>query len=179
MKLLPLALGLLAAWGAGCSGPREMVCGADAPLPQEDSAAFLDRVAQGRTLTENDAARGVLMLLDGADQRREFGQRVDALRQRGLIGKDWVMVADRPVTRGRLAYMVCQACAIRGGVTMMLLGPSERYCLRELVYRQMMAAGPPDVSATGLEFVSVMARADALIQSGKVPPVLAVREELP
>jgi len=160
----------------GCSRGGLNVVGGDATLAaNEDSAVLLDRLASGKTVGENDAARGMVLLLDGKDSCRTFQDRITLLRGRGVVGEHWDFVADRAITRGRLAYMVYQACKMRGGLTLALAGPSERYCLRELAYRRMMTVGPELTPATGMEFVAVLSRADAYIRTGQSPEVLAAK----
>ena len=148
-----------------------------ATLPEESSAGFLDRVSSKPCATQNDAARGILMLVQEADQAQTFAQRVETLRQRDLAAEHWAMEADAPVTRGQLAYMVYQACDLTGGVTLTLTGPSQRYCLRELQYRGIIDRGAWFLPVSGMELVAVLNRADAIIQQGAAPHVLNLKGE--
>jgi hypothetical protein len=118
----------------------------------EDSAAFLD-----------------LLLLDGKDDTTSFQQRHDALVERGIVARSWSVYPNRPLTRGRLAYMVYQAMKLPGGLILTLTGPTQRYCLRELEYQKFMAQGNLLIPVTGLEFVAVLTRADAYIRNGVYP----------
>jgi len=170
VALAALLAGLLAAGGCG-SGQIE--AGADATLPAgEDSAAFLDRVSSLPTVGENDALRGVLLLTEGSDADGTFAERVEKLRAAGIAPGTWDYSAQRPVTKGRLAQLLYQACDIPGGVTLTVAGPSQRYCLRELQYRGMIAPGPTYAEVTGMEYVAVLSRADAWRRTGQVPEVL-------
>lgn len=160
---------------AGCGAGLLRVAEGDAALPADDgSAAFLDRVSTGTTVTENDALRGILLLLDGKDASGDFRQRVNALVERNILSRTWDHRASRPITRGKLAYLVCQACKFPGGVILTLTGPSQRYCLRELQYRELMGSGAFYSQVTGMEFVAVLTRADAYLETGKLPDVLTV-----
>jgi len=164
------ALGALG-WAAGCSGgtveapQAELVAG-------EGSPGFLDRMSDRTHVSENDAMRGVLMLLDGSDTAKTFADRVSALRQRGVVARHWDCKADRPITRGRMAYMLYQACKVPGGVMLTLTGPSCRYCLRELQYRGIMDSGSMFSSVTGLEYMTALTRADVYVETGKVPETM-------
>jgi hypothetical protein len=162
LMVLPLA-------AVGCQGAGQVAGGESTLLEGESCAAFLDRMSTQETVSENDACRGLLMLLDGQDGSATFQDRVKSLRERNIVGADWDMNAPTPVTRGRLAYMIYQATEMSGGVILTMTGPSERYCLRELQYRKVMAAGTLMQPATGLECVSVLGRADTYIRTGKVP----------
>jgi hypothetical protein len=160
---------ILAAVGAGCGTPGQVANGV-ATLPEDkNSALFIHRLSSVETVSENDALRGVLMLMDGEDSAETFQQRIDNLSERNILGSSWDFDATRALTRGRLAYMIYQATDIPGGVTLTLMGPSQRYCLRELRYRGMMGDGWLLGEVTGLEFISALSRADTYMQTGQVP----------
>jgi len=157
----------------GCGGMQTRIADPLATLPaNEDSAAFLDRLSAQPNVSENDAFRGVLLLLNGQDSTETFRQRVETLLDGKLIAPEWGYEAFRPITRGKVAYMIYQACRLPGGVMLRLIGPTQRYCLRELQYRQMMTAGLPYTPVTGMEFIAVLSRADICIRTGKVPDML-------
>ncbi len=153
---------------AGC-GSGQITNGAATLDADEGSAAYIDRLSSQLTVSEHDAMRGIIFLLDGKDSFQTFSQRAESLRDRGIIGAAWDVDADRETSRGRLAYMIYQAAEVRGGVTLMITGPNERYCLRELQYKKMMGEGAVFTSVTGLEFIGVLSTADTFIQTGKVP----------
>jgi hypothetical protein len=171
-----LAAGLLAL--AGCGQQAGHIAQADAALPKDEtSPAFLDRVASRPAVCENDAFRGILLLLEEADPAETFQQRVQELIDRQVLPADWDFAADRPITKGKLAYMLYQACNIRGGVTLTLVGPCQRYCLKELQFMGMLSAGLPGTEVTGLEFVAALNRADTYRQTGELPPIMASATE--
>ena len=160
---------------SGCQAPPLTVAGEDATLPAgENSAAFLDRMSEQSTVTQNDALRGMLML-NGADKTKTFKQRVDLLIDRKIIPSG-AYNASAKLSRGQLARMVCQTCELSGGVIMRMTGPSERYCLRELQYRQMMIPGSGATEISGMEFVSVLTRAAIYKQTGKFPNMVGQTE---
>lgn len=163
-------------WLPGCAA-APVVIGADAKLPEDDgSPAFIDRISSETLVSEDNAMRGVLMLLDEQDAAKNFRERVDKLLARKVIDRTWSYDAARPITRGKVAYMIYQACGISGGVVLQLTGPSQRYCLRELQYLGIMPAGSILSKVSGMEFQAVLARADALLQTGEVPEVLKLTE---
>jgi len=155
----------------GCNVTKMMTVTAVATkMPaDEDSAAFLDRISSQANVSENDAMRGFLLLLDGRDSAKSFDERVESLRARKIVDARWSFDATRAITRGKLAYMAFQACKMSGGIMIMLAGPTQRYCLREMQYRRMMTAGSMCTPVTGMEFVGVLSRADAFIRRGKTP----------
>lgn len=155
---------------AGCTASEGTITGGQATLAaNENSAAFLDRVSSQDRVSENDAMRGILMVLEGRDTAQTFGQRVQALRDKGILPAGADLEAGRAVTRGRLAYMICQACKIRGGIMLRVAGPSQRYCLRELQDRNMMREGFAQTPVNGMEFVEALTRAEAYRRTGKIP----------
>jgi hypothetical protein len=173
-ELATVVMILAAMATAGGCAQAGRIEAADAVLPAgEGSAGFLDRMSSQEHATENDAFRAMLYLLDGKDELESFRQRVESLSQRGVVSSGWDFGADRPLTRGKLAYMVYQVCKVPGGLTLTLFGPSQRYCLRELQYRGMMGRGSMFGSVSGMELVAVLTRADAYLQTGQVPRVLA------
>ena len=156
----------------GCASSRLTVVGENATLPDgENSAAFLDRMSSQDTVTENDAMRGVLML-DGGDKARTFKQRVDLLVDRKILDAKGSHDASRKLSRGKLARMMCRACGLSGGLILRLTGPSERYCLRELQYRQMMTQGSASTKVSGMEFASVLTRAEIYKRTGRFPDMV-------
>ncbi len=153
----------------GCGTTTGITGGQTAGPADENSAEYLDRVSSQTEVSENDALIGMLLLLDGDDQAGTFAKRVASLEQRGIVADSWSHDSARALTRGRLAYMICQACQIKGGIILRLFGPSQRYCLRELQYMEMMGDGMTSSQISGMEMVAVLSRADTYIRTGKVP----------
>ncbi len=169
LSVLPL---ILSACQAGQVAP---VAQGQQKLAAGDSAGYLDRISSHPTVSEADAVSG-LMLVTGQQKEMTFAEAVAYLKQQKIADAGWNFQADRAITRGKVAYMVYQALQIRGGVTLTLLGPSQRYCLRELQYRGLMSPGLPYNTVTGTEYVSVLARADELRQTGKLSEVMTRQE---
>jgi len=164
---------ILLAAASGCSTEMKIINVGKALPAAEDSAAFLDRMSSQKEVCENDAVRGFLLLLDGKDTTRSFEERVKKLIDKDVTYKGWEYDADRPITRGRLAYMMYQACKIPGGVVLNIAGPSQRYCLRELQYRRLMTRGSESMAVTGLEYVGVLSRADIYMRDEQIPGSIA------
>jgi len=156
----------------GCASSGLTVAGENATLPKgENSAAFLDRMSSQDTVTENDAMRGILML-DGGDKTGTFKQRVDSLIGKKVLDPKGNYDASRELSRGKLARMICSACGLSGGLILRLTGPSERYCLRELQYRQMMTPGSASTKVSGMEFASVLTRAEIYKRTRRFPDMV-------
>ena len=174
---LAMALAFLAASLMGCAQAGK-ITGPEAKLPSgEESPGFLDRASSLKTISENDAMRGVLMLATGKDEAGGFQDRVAKLREMKIVDSTWDFDANRPVTRGKLAYMLYQALHMKGGVMLMVTGPSQRYCARELAYQGILASDRMTTQISGGEFVAVIGRADAYKQTGEVPEILRTSRE--
>jgi hypothetical protein len=141
----------------------------DAQLSAESDAAFLDRLASAETVDEHDAMRGMILLIDGQDSFTTFADRVEHLRQAGIVPAEWDMGASAPLTRGRLAYMTYVATEMSGGVVLTVTGPSQRYCLRELQYQGVIGEGAIFTKISGMEFVGVLGQADIYRRTGQFP----------
>jgi hypothetical protein len=83
------------------------------------------------------------------------------LSQKGVIPGGWSVTYNEktPLTRGMLAYMLVRALGIRGGVTMQIFGPSERYALRECQKLELIEKGSAKSHVSGREFLSIMRKA--------------------
>lgn len=169
MLILALVTGLTL---NGCSpnGPSVPADKTLAVPADVDSAEFLDRAGQMQVMRFDHALHGLYLLLEGQDPRAGFQTRLDRLRDRGVVPRAWTVSAGQALTKGHLAYMVYQACGVKEkGASLALLGPSRRYCLRELQYHGMMAEGGQGTPVTGMEYVAVMTRADVYRRTGKFP----------
>ena len=164
-----VVLALLAAMLLVGCGSGTITNGEATLVPNETSPAFLDRVADEPTVTFNDAARGMVMLLDGDDTFDTFEQRVDYLKSRSVISPDWNLDAFDSINRGQLAHMAYVASEMNGGVWLTVAGPSQRYCLREMQYRGVMGEGTLLASVSGFEYVSTLGRAAMYMATGEVP----------
>ncbi|MCD4699488.1 MAG: hypothetical protein K8R91_02825 [Phycisphaerae bacterium] len=163
--LLSIAAAALTSCQAGNNAPQ--VLGGDAKLSKVDSATYLDGISSLLTVSEAEAFEGVLLVLS-EPHKATFAQAVTALRERKIVPANWGFQADRPVTKGKVAYMTYQACRIKGGLTLQLTGPSQRYCLKELQYRGLMSPGVSYNTVTGMEFLAILGRIDEFRQTGEV-----------
>ncbi len=171
-------LGLACAAGmVGCSNQTLAVASPTAKLPAgEGSPEYLDRISSQSKVSQDDAMRGMLLLLSGEDDSETFETRVKTLMEKRIVPASWSFAGDKPITRGQLAYMVFQASGMPGGLVLTVFGPSQRYCLRELQYRGFVSAGEMFSEVSGMEFVAVLTRLDTYLETGKVPDILATSE---
>ncbi|MDD4889741.1 MAG: hypothetical protein PHU85_07395 [Phycisphaerae bacterium] len=118
-------------------------------------------VNEAGPVSQNRAYQAFLMWIDGKDDAKNFGQRIATLQERGVLDASWRHDPVKPLTRGRLASMICRHQHIRSSVALALLGPGERNARRELIFRGVMDSGGGDWDGlAGAEFVNVLKKAD-------------------
>lgn len=158
---------------AGCQQAPRPIAGADSPLPGgEASAEFIDRVEGQVVVNQNDAFRGLLLLLESKDESKGFGERARKLLDRGIVPDNWELDALKPIRRDQFAYMICRGVKAEGGVWHSSLGHTRRYCLQEMQYQGFIVQGLGNTPVSGAEYVAVLARADAYLQQGEIPEAL-------
>jgi len=142
---------------AGCQAPGR--AGTVAEVPRDSNAELVAYIADQPFVTAEPAYRAVYVLWKGEPFAGDFDALADTLRGAGIVSKRWRHVADDPLRRGSIAFMVCRACAIRGGVNWALTGMG-RYAWRELQHRRIAGPGSEYGWMSGGEFVGLLLRAE-------------------
>lgn len=127
--------------------------------PQESRTAWLRRVYATDRCTFGDGARGVLGLVSDAHVDGPFDSVRKDLAEPGIVASDWTVQESDKLTKGHLAYMLCRALKIEGGVVMRLFGPSRRYSLRECDFVGLIAGGSVDEFVSGRELLDILQKA--------------------
>jgi hypothetical protein len=125
---------------------------------QDTQINFWHTLAAKPVTCNDDAFHALLLDLDDTDPNPDYAARVAALKSRSLLLPSFDSPANDAVRRGVVAVVLCQAAGIKGGVVMHLTGPSERYCLRELRFMNLMPESSPNQTFSGTEFVGVIGR---------------------
>ena len=86
----------------------------------------------------------------------------------GLIDPAWDLADAAPVTKGTVAYMLCRALNIKGGVTIAIFGLSRRYAFRELIFLKIMKGGADSEFVTGRELLDVLTNAELYKRAGSL-----------
>ena len=128
----------------------------DKPPAKESRTAYLRRLYEKDRATYGDACRAVLSLLKNEHTDADFATVAGDLNGRGVTNTAWALQESSLLTKGTLAYMLCQSLEIKGGVTMRLFGITRRYALRECLYRRLIAGGTVDEYVTGRELIDVL-----------------------
>ncbi len=77
--------------------------------------------------TYEDGCRAISYFVDVPESTMTFEELVLELKKKGIIRRRWKYKAEKPVTRGIMAYMVCRVLNIKGGLTMRALDGIERF----------------------------------------------------
>jgi len=158
LRLATCATALALALGLGS------VCARAAEAPAGNDAEFFMSLGFKKDAMLGDGYRAVAILVRGSDDLKDAGKCRDALVEKKIAPAAWGLDAKAPLSKGQLAYMICQACGIKGGVMMRLLGPTQRYCLFECQYLELMQGGADYQFCTGGELVSVIDRSDGYLK---------------
>ncbi len=147
LKISIVVVSVLLLWGIGSSAHAEV--------------SFFRMLAAKPNATMEDAIKAVYMLNVGesASEKMTFAEIRDIMLQKKLIKKSHAKDPDRLANRGQVAYMVCKALGIRGGLTMRIFGISERYGFRECTYLGLIPGGSQWDKVSGSELVGILAHA--------------------
>jgi hypothetical protein len=129
------------------------------PAPKESRTGYLRRIFEKDRATYGDACRAVLSVIQNEHTDADFATVAGDLNGRGVTSTAWALQESSLLTKGTLAYMLCRALEIKGGVTMRLFGINRRYALRECLYRRLIAGGTVDEYVTGRELIDVITNA--------------------
>jgi hypothetical protein len=140
------------------------------PERREGRTAYVRRLYEQDRATYQDAGRMVLSLASGRHEGGDFETLRRGLLERGLIDPDWTLAPSDPVTKGTVAYMLCRALDIRGGLTMRIFGISRRYAFRECVYLGIFSGGTTDEYVSGRELIDVITNAEHYRERGTAIP---------
>jgi len=134
--------------------------------PKESRTAYLRRIFEKDRASYGDACRAVLSVIKNEHSDADFAAVVGDLSGRGVVNPEWGLQESSLLTKGTLAYMVCQALEIKGGVTMRLFGINRRYALRECVHQRLMQRGTTDEYVSGRELIDVITNATVHKEQG-------------
>src|SRR3954453_12327992 len=88
---------------------------------------FWHQPEQQPVTCNDDAFHGLILYLDQSDPHPDYVSRVDTLKSRGLLPRNFDRPADEAVSRGVLAVAICNALKIKGGMMMHLSPDCGRY----------------------------------------------------
>ncbi len=162
------ALGILVIAGA-CVLPACTRSVAESALVErkeyrDDEFEFLAGLEDVSAVTNDDALHGLFLLERGEDPFETYEERYEEARRLG-----WVpMKGDPPpalesVSVGMVSVAVVRITGIKGGLTMRIIGPTQRDSTRELIYLNVIPDRTAYQAMTGPEFIEMLGRADRLL----------------
>ena len=120
-----------------------------------DNFEFWDALAQQPVVSNDDALHALILMNDGRDPSTDFDGRTAIAAEKGwLQGTHLPLDANESASVGLLSVAGCQILDIQGGLSMRLLGPSPRYCTRELVAMGILPGLTANEALSGLEFIA-------------------------
>ena len=131
------------------------------PAPQQE-IEFLDALENMPAVTNNDALHGFLILEDGKDLSKDYQDRVVEGVRRKWLSSSFDQQANAAAHVGWMAGAGCRIMKIRGGLTMMIFGPVDRYAVKELIYMDILPLRTDNQSLSGAEFIDYINRLERI-----------------
>jgi hypothetical protein len=132
--------------------------------------------------TYEDGCRAISCFVDVPENTMTFEELVVELKKKGIIGKRWKYKAEKPLTRGITAYMICKVLNIKGGLTMRFtslickafkikdgftvpdFGMNKRYAYLECQHMGIVPIGHKKTYLTGHDLLALMYRVEQRIK---------------
>jgi hypothetical protein len=122
---------------------------------ENQTRAYFQQLMRQDVANASDGAYVLLVLLKKADEMDGFERQKQFLIDNRFLSPkaSRFFTKEAPLSRGVFARMLINALDIKGGLTLRVFGPSERYAHRELVYENIMVSGDPGEYMSGRELV--------------------------
>jgi len=116
---------------------------------------FWDGLAGMRAVSNHDALHAMLISF-GGDEASDYAGRLAAAKQRGWLSSGDNPPANETARVGWVARAACIEAGIKGGLTMRVLGPHERYAVRELNYRGWLKNMSRNQALSGMQLIALL-----------------------
>lgn len=171
LSLGMLAMAALGTVSVGCQSANNQAMTAQrstpAPLAATTAPAgetigvdFWYALARKGAVTNDEATKALLSHLDDPAATQPYAQRVDVLKQQGLLPGSFDGAPDRPIHRGDLAVALVQVLKVEKSLTAMIGGWSPRTATRALVFAGVYPESTENQGLAGAEFVGIMGAVD-------------------
>ncbi len=120
---------------------------------------FWDEISTHRAVTNDDALHA-LALQYSLPPAADHDGRVGMARTRGWVAADAELSGPETARAGWIALAVCRESGVKGGLTMRVFGPSERYALNELNYRGWLPGMSAEQALSGLQLIALLSKAE-------------------
>ena len=131
---------------------------------------FFEDLERNQVVSNNDALHSFFLLADKEDGWTTYDERVAEAKRRKWLSSSFDEPANESAEVGWVASASCRIAKIRGGLSMMVIGPAPRYAVRELTHMQILIGKKETQSFSGLEFVDYLTRLGRMtnLSSGSV-----------
>jgi len=126
----------------------------------DSQLAFWHTLPTRKVVSNDEAFHALLLFVDSQDSSGDYIDRMRLLKSKKLLPADFQEPAEFAAHRGTLAVVLVHALAIRGGVTMHLVGAQPRYAVREMVYAGLFPPSSPQEVFSGAQFLGIIGRAE-------------------
>ncbi|MBP7217262.1 MAG: hypothetical protein KBA46_08290 [Candidatus Omnitrophica bacterium] len=118
--------------------------------PDDQRDAFLSGLFSKEYVTIDDALQTISLLLNQSKDVFQEDVLPPALKKSADM--------NAPLRKGTAAFMFYKALNIKGGIWLKSFGTTERYALRELVFKDIMLAGYTQDYVSGKELLYTLTR---------------------
>jgi hypothetical protein len=153
--LLGLAAGLTAVT-SGCMRTVHSGSVADRKATRDQDLDFWQGLETRRTITNHDALHGLLLLTAPKEWPSGYAARLQEAAGRGWIDEGEALPANESARVGLVAVATCELLGLEGGLTMRIVGSTQRYATRELVFRELIPDRTAGQALSGLEFIQLV-----------------------
>ena len=127
---------------------------------------FWDALSVQRAVSNNDAFHALLLTFGGATDSY-------ASRAKAAQGRDWIKAVppgNETARVGMIAKAIVIEAKIKGGATLSVFGPSERYATKELNYREWLHDMSPQQAISGAQLIALLSSVeDHMERAGPEP----------
>lgn len=131
------------------------------PKPTEEMD-FWDGLATTPAVSNRDAIHALWLSFGQRAQgeRMDWETELKGAEQRGWIRADVPLKPNETARVGMIARVVCKEADIRGGATMRVFGPVERYAVKELNHMAWLPEMTASQSISGAQLIAVLSKAE-------------------
>jgi hypothetical protein len=126
---------------------------------------FWDGLAVQPAVSNRDAIHALCLSFGGAPGA--YAEELKVAKERGWVADDADLAANETARVGMVARAVCLQADIKGGATMRVFGPVERYAVKELNYMQWLPDMTPSHTISGGQLIAVLSKAEDRIRGRK------------
>ena len=154
-----LLLGLALASGCGRTTLSASVVDGHGEADATSELDSWDGLSEQGAVSNHDALHALLLQFAGKSPGA-LAERLTEARRRGWLDPDEAQEPNRTARAGWIAKVVCIETDLRGGLTMRLLGASERYGVKELAHRGWLPEMAPHEVLSGLQLIALLSAAE-------------------